>query len=129
MEEAALETVQAQLQALRAELGLAPASSSSRPAVAQPQAALSQQPQGSDPDSHNTDTFGGEAQNEEADDAVNDETFGGEATFETRHDAHNEEVCKMPYSAPMPLRAKAKIVSCCPRRLVARLHLRREMMQ
>ena len=51
------------------------------------------QPEGSDPDSHNADTFGGEAQNEEADDAVNDETFGGEATFETRHDAHNEEVC------------------------------------
>jgi hypothetical protein len=94
MEAAALETVQAQLKELRAELGLARASSSSTPTVARPRAALPTQPQGGDPDSHNADTFGGEAQNEEADDAVNDETFGGEATFETRHDAHNEEVCE-----------------------------------
>ncbi len=101
MEAAALETVQAQLQALRAELGFAPATSLSRPAVAQPRVVLSTQPQGSDPDLHNADTFGGEAQNEEADDAINDETFGGEVTFETRHDAHNDEVCEMPYSTPM----------------------------
>ena len=88
MEAATLETVQAQLQELRAELGLAPTRKASTL-----RATLHTQPEGSDPDSHNADTFGGEAQNEEADDAVNDETFGGEATFETRHDAHNEEVC------------------------------------
>lgn len=84
---AELVSVQAQLQQLRAELGLAPAS----PSRSAP-ASTSAHRRSSDPDSHNADTFGSEAQNEEADDAVNDETFGLEATYETRHDAHNEEV-------------------------------------
>ena len=88
MEAAQLQSVQAQLQQLRVELGLVPASSSSESTLTQ----APRQPHSNDPDSHNADTFGGEAQNEEADDAVNDETFGGEATYETQHDAHNEEV-------------------------------------
>lgn len=98
---AELVAVQAQLWQLRAELGLAPASSSSRSALL----STSSHRRSSDPDAHNADTFGGEAQNEEADDAVNDETFGLEATYETRHDAHNEEVREplTPESTALPM--------------------------
>ena len=65
-----LETVQAQLQQLRAELGLGGSSSSSPGSDAAPR-----QPE-SEADTHNADTFGEAAQNESIDDATNDEVRG-----------------------------------------------------